>query len=113
MTTKTDNEAFVSQRSAAWNAGINLVVPVLALSLFGTARVARHAPLGVLAGTGVLIGCGFCLFALAKASLLREERWVSFGTAHMTRRHRIGYRIGYALMIAGTVVTAGFLIAWP
>jgi hypothetical protein len=103
----------VSQRSSAWNAAINLAVPVLALVLLGTARLARHAPLMLLAGAGVLMACGFWLFAVAKASLLRQERWVSFGTAHMTRRHRLGYRIGYALMIAGAVVTAGFLIAWP
>lgn len=103
----------MSQRSSAWNAGINLALPVLALSLFGTASLARHAPLGLLAGAGVLMACGFCLFAVAKASLLRQERWVSFGTAHMTRRHRIGYRIGYALMIAAAVVAAGFLMAWP
>jgi hypothetical protein len=103
----------VSQRSSAWNAGINLAVPVVALSLLATARLARHAPLGLLAGAGVLTACGFCLFAVAKASQLRQERWVSFGTAHLTRRHRIGYRIGSALMIAGAVVTAGFLIAWP
>ena len=103
----------MSQRTSAWNLGINLAVPVIGLSLLGTARLARHAPLGSLAGAGVLMACGFCLFAVAKASLLRQERWVSFGTAHMTRRHRIGYRIGYALMVAGAVVTTGFLIAWP
>lgn len=103
----------MSQRSGAWNTGINLALPVLALSLLGVAHLARHAPLGLLAGAGVLMASGFGLFAVAKASLLRQERWVSFGTAHMTRRHRIGYRVGYALMIAGAVVTVGFLIAWP
>ncbi len=90
-----------------------MALPVLSLCLLAAAHLARQAPLGLLAAAGVLIASGFCLFAVAKASLLRQKRWVSFGTAHMTPRHRIAYRIGYALMIAGAVVTAGFLVAWP
>jgi len=92
---------------------MQVALPVVSLCLLGAAHLARHAPLGLLAAAGVLIASGFCLFAVAKASLFRQERWVSFGTAHMTPRHRIGYRIGYALMIAGAVVTVGFLVAWP
>jgi hypothetical protein len=97
----------VSQRSSAWNAGVNLVLPVLAFSLLGTARLARDAPLASLAGAGGLMACGFCLFVAAKASLLRQERWVSFGAAHMTRRHRIVYSVSAFASLDGIVQAPG------
>ena len=103
----------MGQRSAAWNASITWVLPELALSLLGTAQLARHAQRMAFAVAGVLVSSGFLLFADAKASRLRQGHWVSFGTTGMTRRHRISYRLGYVLMVAGAVVTAGFLIAWP
>ena len=89
------------------------MLPVLALSLLGTAQLARHAPRVAFAVAGVLVASGFFLFADAKASRLRQGHPVSFGTTGMTRRHRIRYRLGYVLMVAGAVGTAGFLIAWP
>jgi uncharacterized membrane protein YidH (DUF202 family) len=103
----------VGQRSAAWNAGINWALPALALGLLGTAQLARHAPRVAFAVAGVLVASGFLLFADAKASRIRQGHRASFGTTGMTRRHRIRYGLGYVLMVAGTVVTAGFLIAWP
>ena len=73
--------------------------------------LARRAPRIAFAVAGVLVASGFLMFADAKASRLRQGHRVSFGTAGMTRSHRIGYRLGYVLMVAGAVVTAGFLIA--
>lgn len=100
-------------RSAAWNASISWVLPILSFSLLGTAQLARRAPRIAFAVAGVLVASGFLLFADAKASRLRQGRWISFGTTGMTRRHRMRYRLGHALMTAGAVVAAGLLIAWP
>lgn len=103
----------MGQRSAAWNAGINWVLPVLALSLLGAAQLARHAPRVAFAVAGILVASGFLLFADAKASRLRQGHRVSFGTTVMTRHHRVRYWLGYVLMVAGALVTTGFLVAWP
>ena len=48
-----------------------------------------------------LCGIGFCLFLIAKISVMKLGTRVSFGSPKMSTHHRRMYRAGYALMIIG------------
>lgn len=102
----------MSQRRAAWNLVIQAGPPLLGIAVLALAAGARRAPRLAFATATVLCGVGFALFFLAKASLFRRQRWFSFGSRDVTPRHRLTYRIGYALMVVGCVVAAGLIVAW-
>ena len=59
----------------------------------------------------VLYALGFALFLVAKLSLIRSGRLVTFGSRLMRPGYRALYRVGYALMAAGTLFTLGLLVA--
>ena len=53
----------------------------------------------------VLTLLGMVLFVIAKLSVIRRKAWISFGTSAMTEDSANLYRLGYWLMIVGTVLT--------
>jgi len=58
-----------------------------------------------------LYALGFALFLVAKLSLIRSGRVITFGSRLMRPGYRVLYRLGYALMAAGTLFTLGLLVA--
>ena len=48
---------------------------------------------------------GFALFLAAKLSVVKQRRWLSFGTQHMSPAMANAYRAGYWLMFVGAVAT--------
>jgi hypothetical protein len=55
----------------------------------------------------VLAMLGFSLFLIAKVSVLRQQRWISFGTRAMSGTMATLYRFGYWFMAMGLLVTFG------
>src|SRR2546428_2345032 len=58
-----------------------------------------------------LYALGFALFLVAKLSLIRSGRVITFGSRLMRPGYRVLYRLGYALMAAGALFTLGLLLA--
>lgn len=54
---------------------------------------------------------GFLCFFVAKLSVIRTGVWLSFGSRGMSRRNAKLYRIGYALMGFGILLSVPALIA--
>ena len=48
---------------------------------------------------------GFVLFFIAKVSVIRNVKLISFGTKYMTENLSNAYRLGYWLMIVGILFT--------
>src|SRR2546428_9453634 len=94
----------MSQRSAAWNLGIEGGPLMVAIIWAVLVPGARRAPNAVFATACVFWGVGFAFLFAAKASLFRRQQWFSFGSRQMTSRDRLMYRVGYALMVVGCVV---------
>ena len=59
-----------------------------------------------------LLGSGLLLVLSAKASVVRRDRLVSFGSANMSTSMRRCYRAGYALCAVGAAVAFGTLRWW-
>ena len=102
----------MSQRSSAWDLGINVGPPLLGLTLVAVAASARQVPGRVFATACALLVVGFLLFVGAKVSVFRQGPWVSFGARQMRPRYRIAYGVGYALMLGGAVAAATLIIVW-
>ena len=101
----------MSQRSAAWNVGINLI-PIALGSVFFLAPSARFAPTQFVVLSSALYAIGLTLFVAAKVSLLRRGRYLSWGSKDMTIWNRRAYRAGYVLMLFGSVSAIAFVVAW-
>lgn len=101
----------MSQRNAAWNVGINLL-PIAWGFVFFLAPSARFAPTKVALLSGALCAIGLALFVAAKGSLLRQGRYISWGSKDMTTWNRRAYRAGYVLMLFGTASAVAFIVAW-
>jgi hypothetical protein len=101
----------VSQRSAAWNVGINLI-PIALGCVFFLAPSARFAPTKFVLLNSALFAIGPALVVAAKGSLLRRGRYISWGSKHMTIWNRRAYRAGYVLMLFGTAGAIAFIFAW-
>lgn len=76
-------------------------MPVLGMVLMTLLITASGNPIGFAWFTILLYGVGLALFVIAKLSLYRQGRWLSWGSAHMSPRYRRMYRIGYCLMGLG------------
>ena len=63
------------------------------------------APVGSMLSFFALTGFGFFLFAVAKVSVFRRGRLVSFGSAEMSPQMRTAYRTGWVLMALGTTLS--------
>lgn len=63
------------------------------------------APTGSMLSFLAVTGSGFFLFAVAKVSVFRQGRLVSFGSAKMSPRMRMTYRTGWVLMAIGATLT--------
>lgn len=57
-----------------------------------------------------LYGAGVVLFVIAKITVFRSGRLVSFGSRLMSARCRTLYRFSYLLMVSGLVVAIGLLV---
>ncbi len=75
-----------------------VILAVVALFRISRGEVANPVAFGI---TGV----GFVLFVIAKASVLRRRKWISFGTSAMTPSRSNMYRFGYWLMAVGILAT--------
>src|SRR5437016_12232433 len=73
----------------------------------GTAAVNPAGSARIALGAYLL---GFTLFLVAKMSVFRSGRFVTFGSSSMRPRYRALYWTGYALMVAGLVFAVGLLI---
>jgi hypothetical protein len=100
----------MSQKSAVWNLALNFF-PAIGL-LFMLVPLARIVPQRFFAVTAALSVIGFCLLAAAKWSLIRDSRYVSFGSRDMSVWNRRLYRTAYVLMGGGVVGAILFAIAW-
>jgi len=77
-----------------------VILPTFASAGINIAR--GHVPHP--AAFGLMI-VGFILFIVAKLSVIRRTRWVSFGTTLMTENMANVYRLGYWLMAVGILFT--------
>lgn len=68
--------------------GISIIVPII-----------LKFPSGFAVGSILLCMMGFILFSLAKFSMFKQGRWLTFGSSEMTPRNRFFYRLGYVLMV--------------
>lgn len=51
-----------------------------------------------------IVAPGLILFLVAKLSVIRRVRWISFGSRPMTNAMGNTYRMGYRLMIVGILI---------
>ena len=51
-----------------------------------------------------IVAVGFILFLIAKLSVIRRGKWISFGSRPMTNAMGNTYRTGYWLMIVGILI---------
>src|SRR5260370_19699957 len=58
-----------------------------------------------------LYALGFALFLVAKLSLIRSGRVITFGSRLMRPGYRVLYRLGYALLAAGGLFTLRPLVS--
>jgi len=71
-----------------------MFVPFLILG-----KIAHAGPRRFIISCIILAIAGFIMFSVAKFSLFRQGRWLTFGGSLMTRRNRILYGLGYTLII--------------
>lgn len=102
----------MSQRHAAWNLAV-LVGPAVGLPFIFLGPAAHAAPMPFFYISAFLYVAGLGLFVAAKASVIRQVRYVSWGSKHMTVWNRRAYRTGYSLMVCGIIAAVVFAIAWP
>jgi hypothetical protein len=101
----------MSQNNAAWNLEFQLL-PAVGLVFVFLGPMARFAPVRFVAFSAVLYAVGLCLFVVAKASLFRQRRYVSWGSKYMSMWNRRAYRTGYVLMMCGIVASVFFAVVW-
>jgi hypothetical protein len=70
--------------------------------------VRSHPLLFLIVPMGFL-GTGFAFFLRAKASVIAQGRWISFGSTLMSPCERRRYRWGYAMMGSGAVSALSYL----
>lgn len=56
-------------------------------------------------------GIGFLLFFIAKWSVIRKGKLVTFGSSQMPEKYRMCYKSGYVLMIIGFILTGALFLA--
>ena len=87
--------------------GLFPVIGGLVLAVvIGTAAV---NPIGSAKLALALYALGFALFLIAKVSVIRSGRLVTFGSHLMRSPYRALYRTGYVLMVAGPLFTVGLV----
>lgn len=77
------------------------VLAVILPLLFGFRDVAGHSPVTIAGFCVAALGLGFIAFAVAKVSVIRRGRVVSFGPASMSQRMRALYIVGYVMLALG------------
>jgi hypothetical protein len=80
-----------------------VMIGLIFAAVAAVANIAAGEPQHPLAFFAVL--AGFILFLTAKLSVIARKRWISFGTTLMSPGMANAYRLGYWLMIAGTLAT--------
>jgi hypothetical protein len=99
----------MSQAHALANLFLLLALPIAGLALalvVGTAIVNPTGSAKLALGFYVI---GLILFLIAKLSVLRSGRLMTFGSRLMRPGHKILYRAGYVLMVIGVLFAIGFL----
>ena len=66
---------------------------------------ATQAPRGTAISALGAYGIGFILFAIAKASVLRSDKFLSWGARAMQPIYRACYFVGYTVMGIGLMLT--------
>jgi hypothetical protein len=83
-------------KAASWI----LVLLLIALAIVNITRGEVRQPWAF-----VIVLLGFVLFVVAKSSVILHRQRISFGPRLMTARMANTYRLGYWLMIVGTLTT--------
>jgi hypothetical protein len=86
-------------------APVVFIIPVIGITLALLLGYLGAAPIATLLVCFSIALTGSVLVAVAKWRMFRQGLSVSFGSAGMSSRTRACYRIGWALMIIGTVIT--------
>jgi hypothetical protein len=92
----TENEFTLSSKTA-------IVLLVLWIVIGAALNIQRGEVRHPLAFVAVIVG--FVLFAATKLCVIAGGKRISFGTSRMTEGMANAYRVGYWLMIVGTLVT--------
>ena len=87
--------------------GVALLLPLL--QMFRIAVVTSPMSTSVACASILLVG--LALFVLAKMSVIRAGRLVSFGPRAMSPRMRVFYIVSYVLLAIGTVAVLIFALA--
>ena len=91
-----------------WYVGIGLpitMIPFLVgIPLCLLLSCVANAPVESMLSFFAVTGFGFFLFVVAKVSVFRQGRLVSFGSAKMSPQMRTAYRTGWVLMLVGTIL---------
>lgn len=89
---------------------VGVAVALLLPLLVAFRNLAIEAPGRMaMAIAGVLL-LGFVMFARAKLTMIRSNRFLSVGPRHMSRTMQVLYMAGYALMALGAVLALLFVM---
>jgi len=88
-----------------------LMAPALGMIGIWVILNAARNPVATTAAALIVYVLGFALFLVAKLSLIRSGRLITFGSRLIRPPYRALYRLGYALMAVGALFTLGLLVA--
>ncbi len=100
----------MGQAHALVNLLILLALPIASLVLAVVVGTALVNPSGSARLALAFYAFGFVLFLIAKISVFRSGRLLTFGEQRMRPRYRALYRAGYVLMVAGALFAGGLLV---
>ena len=85
----------------------------MGIVLLFTAAMAfvNSAPLLVSLATLTLLASGVTLIVVAKVSVIRQKKRISWGSRAMTKGHRRAYRLGYILFGVGLFMSIALFLA--
>jgi hypothetical protein len=100
----------MGQAHALVNLFLFLALPVASLILAVVVGTALVNPSGNAKLALAFYVSGFALFLVAKISLFRSGRLITFDARPMRPGYQVVYRTGYALMIVGALFAFGLLL---
>ena len=110
MKHETEGTKEVGQAHALVNLFILLALPIASVVLAVVVGTALVNPSGSARLALAFYVFGFVLFLIAKISVFRSGRLLTFGAQLMRPGYRALYRAGYVLMVAGALFAGGLLV---
>lgn len=95
----------------AFNYLLFFVPIVLGLGVIIAARFATVTPNLSFWSVVLLYVAGFLSFMTAKLSVIKQQRFFSFGTANMSRGNKVAYLVGYGAMSIASLMLLGYAVA--